>query len=484
MGLKEKAVNGLVWTSTGTIGAGLINFIITLILARLLSPTDFGLIELLIIFTAVSDVFIDSGFSQAVIRDKHATSTDLSSVFYINIVIASILYTVLFLAAPLIAGFYNAPHLIPLSRFVFLTIIFNSFSIIQNANFNRQLKFRPYAVASVVAMCISGIVAIILALKGFGVWALAVNMVMLSFLRMLILWLQSSWRPKLVMSYHSIKRYFAFGSNLLIQGITDKIVTNLESLVIGRIYSKGDLGYFSQARKLNSYLGETSFSVIQKVTYPVLASIGDDYEKLKAGYRKIVGVTLFCMTPISFYLVAASENVMDVLFGSQWLPSSPYLRLWSVTSWIVILYSVFINIYLVTGKSGRLLRLAFIRQLFRVLTIILLAHISIYVMLWGIVITTVITGTVYMYNGGKLIGYSLKEVFYDLWKTVLWGIIAAVCTYAVGNLMVGFRPVYILLLQGVTMLSVYLLSNRISRNEYLEESLQVGMSLIKKMKKK
>ena len=207
MGLRDKAVSGVFWTGIGSLSSGFLNFVITIVLARLLSPSDFGLLELLAIFTVISECFIDSGFSQAVIRDNEASQLDLSSVFFFNLSISLFLYILLFFLSPCIASFYNEPCLTNLSRFVFLVIIFHSCSIIQNAIFTKNLQFRPLAITSITSVIISGTVTGILAYNGYGVWALATNIVLYAFLKMMFLWSLSKWRPIFMISRSSI-RYF------------------------------------------------------------------------------------------------------------------------------------------------------------------------------------------------------------------------------------------------------------------------------------
>jgi O-antigen/teichoic acid export membrane protein len=265
MSLKQKTVSGFIWTAAGMLGNGVVSFLVTMILARILLPYDFALVALLSIFLTISNVIVDSGFSQAIIRDDNPTETDLSSVFYFNIVLSFILYLVLFFAAPAISNYFAAPELVVLSRVVFLVIIFNSFTIIQNATLNRDLNFPLVNKASVIGTFLAGIISVIMAFTGFGVWALVANMILLPFFRAVFLWLYSNWRPKRTFSILSVKRYFAFGGFLMVQGIIDAISTNLVSLIIGRVYTKNDLGYFSQGRRLDGYIVAPFNSIVQKV---------------------------------------------------------------------------------------------------------------------------------------------------------------------------------------------------------------------------
>lgn len=473
MNLKQKTVIGVVWSSFGTIGAGVVSLLITMILARLLTPGDFGMMELLVIFSVISEVFVDSGFSQAVIRDKNASNEDMTSVFYVNIIIGISIYLLLFLCAPIIASFYQEPELIKLSRVVFLTILFSSFSIIQSTNFSRNVNFKTPAIASLIAMFLAGTVAIIMAIYNWGVWALAANIVLFSFVKMLLLWIMSEWRPKGGIIFASVKKYFAFGGNLLVQGFLDKVVTNLESLLIGRVYTKSDLGYFSQGRKLNTYITQTITGIIQKVTYPVLSKIGDDKVKLKEGYRKIIGITMLVMLPVTFGVIVASKNIIIVMFGSQWLPSAPYLQWWTIMGLFVSLHSYYTNIFLVLGNSRQLLYLSMIKQTLKILIIIVLIKTSVIALIKGVVMISVLASIMYIYFGGKQIDYSLKELVGDLWQIVVAGIVGAAAIYAIG-VYSSFANVPLLLgVQVIVMIGITFCILKMFGNKNLKELISI-----------
>lgn len=486
MGLRDKAVKGVAWSGVGTIGSGVLNFILTMVLARILTPSDYGLLELIAIFTILSEVFIDSGFSQAVIKDNEATNEDFSSVFFFNMAIAVVLYIVLFFAAPLIADFYHEPKLINLSRFVFLTIIFYSASIIQNAIFTRDLKFKPQAIAAVVAIIISGVISVVLAVKGYGVWALACNLVLFSFLKTIFLWVLSSWRPIFKVSKNSISKYFKFGVNLLLQGLLDKFVSNLESIMIGRVYSKTDLGYFSQARKLDSYITRTTTKVIQQVSYPVLAKVKnseDDNLALKRGYKRVLGISMFALIPMMFFTAASADNFLYCVFGSQWGQSVPYLRLWCACGLMVSFYSIFLNIFLVKNKTRNLLRLSFIRQILRLIVIFALIRISVMALMWGIVVTTFIATILYSYSGGKLIDYKLTEVFFDLLPSLIPALLGAVVIYVI-PLIIPQLSIYLLFfIQLTIMLIIYILGTKWMKSPAYYEIKDIVITKLTKGKK-
>lgn len=467
MGLKEQAVRGVTWTSIGTLGAGVLNLLITIILARLLTPTDFGIIELLVVFSTVSDIIVDSGFSQAIIRDNYANERDLSSVFWLNIGIAAILYMVLFFFSPYIANFYDSAIMENLSKIVFLTIIFNSLAIVQNANLSRTLQFRPYALACIIAILISGSISIFMAIKGFGVWALCFNLTAYSFFRMIFLWIFSKWYPKFQFSIKSIKKYFAFGVNLLLQGLFDRIVTNLESLVIGKVYTKQQLGYFSQGRKLDSYVTLSVTNIVNKVAYPVLSKVQNDENKLKSSYRKITGSVIFMISPIMCIMLFGAESIMNGIFGHQWISAAPYLQLWSICGWCLILYSIFINIFLVKGKSRQLLFCSVAKQLLRILCIIMLARISVMALMYGLVIATLLSALIYIYWGGKLISYSILNLLYDISPIILTSIMSGIFATFILNFFELESGVLPLILLSTIILIMYLLTLYIVKNKYV-----------------
>lgn len=480
MSIRDNTVKGIAWNSIGTIGAGIINLMITMILARMISPAEFGLLELLAIFVTISDTVVDSGFSQALIRDNDANDVDKSSVFYVNLFISIAIYAILFFCAPIIANFYDEDALIPLSRFVFLVVIFHSLAIVQNAIFNKNLDFRRPAFSALMAMFIAGVIAILMAFNDYGVWALAVNMVLFAFLKMLFLWIQSKWKPQLVISIISIKKYIKFGGYLLLQGLFDKVVTNLESLLIGKYYTKADLGYFSQARKFDSYITQTSTGVIQRVTYPALSKIRSNPNNLKEGYRRVLCMTMFGMLPILAFVYVTAPNLLLILYGKQWIGSAPYLRLWVIAGLLVSIYSIFINIFLVKGKSKLLLIISFFRQVLRIFTILLLIHIGVLALLQGIIIVTLISAIVYMYYGGKLINYTLADIIKDVWQLMVATLLSIVAIYITGFILISLPFYVVFILQMIIMIVMYLCTLAVLKNKQLMEITDIVKSLLVK----
>lgn len=482
--LRNRTLTGFMWNSIGSLGSGLMNFFVTMVLARILTPGDFGLLELLVVFTSLSNVFVDSGFSQALIRDKGAREKDFSSVFFLNLLISFSIYTILFLISPEISVFFESPQLVNLSRFVFLTIIFNSLALVQNVRFSRNMDFKRPALAATLSVISAGGIAIFLAYSGFGVWALAFNVVLFSFFNMIILWGLSKWRPIAVFSILSLKKYFKFGSNLLIQGLTDKIVTNLESFFIGKIYTKSDLGYFSQARKLDSYLTQLLIGVVQRVTYPALSQINDDVVRLKLGYKQVVGLTMYIITPIIAFVFFSAENFLYVIFGPQWLPAVPYLELWLICGLAVTLYSIFINAFLVVGDSKKLLYVSLARQFARVIVVVSLIQLGIIPLLYGIVVVTILFGAIYIYIGGRLINYSVGEVLKDLYKIFIAGFLSAYIVSLINDTNLINGVYYVFFIQILLMPLLYVIIAYLLKDKNQVECLSLIKNLLLRLLKK
>lgn len=484
MNIKQRTIGGFIWASIGNVGFGLINLLVTFILARLLLPSDFGLIELIVVITSISTVFVDSGFSQALIRDKQASLLDISSVFYINITIALLCYLLLFWALPGIAVFFNEPRLTGLGRFCFLSIVFDALSIAQNANFTRQMLFKPIAISNLAGITIAGIVGIVLASQDFGVWALACTITLSSLFRTITLWVISDWCPMWGISWRSIKKYFSFGGFLLLHTLFDKIVLNLEAFVIGKLYTKQQLGYFSQSGKINAYFCHALTNVIVKVTYPALVRLDDSDARLKEGYRKIIGLTTFVVTPLMMFLIFFPDSFIYTFLGKQWLDAAPLLMLWSVFGLFFPVQSICNNIFYVKGLSKQLLYLSVIRQVLKIIVVLSLARISIFAILLGTTAVAIFATWLYVYFSGRLIGYSLREVWQDVYKNLVTSVAGAAFTLLLMNSL--FQPGYTYWEFGFYILSmgiIYLGLNQVIRNPNYIEVKEILYSFIRKNRK-
>ena len=274
--LKNKTVKGTVWSTLERFSVQGIQFVVMVIMARILTPEDYGLVGMLAIFIAVSQSLIDSGFSQALIRKQDRSEIDNSTVFYFNIGVGIILYFLLYFTAPLIAKFYDEPQLIPITRVVGLSLVFNSLVVVQRALLTIKLDFKTQAKASFIGVIVSGALGIGMSYSGFGVWAIVWLQISNLFIIAILLWILSSWKPLWAYSWKSFKELFSFGSKMLASGLLDTIFRNLYLIVIGKFFNASDLGYYTRAHQFTDFASSNITGIFQRVTYPILCTIQND----------------------------------------------------------------------------------------------------------------------------------------------------------------------------------------------------------------
>lgn len=419
MSLRQKTIAGIIWTSLGTFGSGLIGFLVTLVMARHLSPSDFGVVEIVLSLVAISEVFIDCGFSQALIREKEVSQSDFSTVFFINMAVAIFLYTVIFLIAPSLSTFFSGgKSFILVLRVLSIKIIIDSIAICQNANCNRLMMFELQAKISVISMLVAGTLGIVSVYFGYGIWSIVTYYLVLSFSRCLLLSISMRWVPSFVVDIRRLRYFFSFGGVLMLLRIIDKTITSIESLSIGKIYSKQDLGYYSQARRFDSLVIQNMVGIVQKVTYPALSRLSTE-ERLRQGYKELMKVSVWLISPIALFMLFNSRSFMSVIFGSQWLASAPYLCAFAFFSMIYPLYNICWNIFLVKAKTRNMLWIGLGKQSVRLLVLFITIHYSILIFTVGIVSVMVISSLVYVYFSGKIINYPLRNMLLDNVGSVL-----------------------------------------------------------------
>lgn len=284
--LKEKTIVGLLWSFSDLIANQGIQFIIQVILARLLAPKDFGIIGMITVFIAISQSFIDSGFSNALIREKKPSQEDYSTVFYFNLIMAILMYIILFISAEAVGSFFEEPQLMDILRVISLVLIINSFGLIQRTMLTKNINFKTQTKINLISSISSGIIAVIFAYMGFGVWSLVIRTLSMQFIQSILLCISNRWVPSLLFSIDSFKRLFGFGWKLLISGIINTLYDNLYFLIIGKVFSAVELGYYTNAQKLRDVASQSITSSVQKVSYPALSSIKEEEEKLRFAYKK------------------------------------------------------------------------------------------------------------------------------------------------------------------------------------------------------
>jgi len=476
--LQQKTVQALSWSFIEAVAQRGVQFVIGIVLARLLFPEQFGLIGMLLIFMAVSQSFLDSGFGAALIQKQEITQTDICSVFYFNILVGLAAAGLLSFAAPWIAAFYKQPILTPLTRALSLTLVINSFGLVQNALFTKQINFKTQTKVTLIAGILSGIVGITLAVREFGVWSLAIQQISSSFIRTACLWFFSSWRPIPVFSFTSLRKLFGFGSRLLASNVLNQIFDNIYLVVIGRMFSAADLGFFTRAKNLNDLPSQSLSHMVGRVTFPVFSTIQNDHVRLKRGLKKALTTLVLVNFPMMIGLAIVARPLVLVLLTDKWAPSIPYIQLLCAAGLLFPLQLMNLNVLQALGRSDLFLRLELIKKALIVANIAITWQWGISAMIYGMIVTSIISYYLNSYYNGMLISYPIKEQVFDLFPYLMVSVLMGTVVFATGSLQ--FPNHWSLLLAQITTgIVAYVLLCRVFRLKAFMEIWQAGFNKIK-----
>jgi len=419
MTLGEKALGGFFWTLTSNIGLKSVTLIVNIVLARLLVPEDFGLVAMLMIFFAVSQSFVESGFSQALIREKELTEKDKATTFYLNVIIAVVCYLLLWIAAPKIASFYNNEKLIALTRFMGLSIVFQSFYIVQQATLTHALNFKKITIVSLTASVLSSVIAVVMAYQNLGVWALAVKYVSFSLIAAILFYVVNPWYPRASFSRQSYHRLFGFGSKLLLSGLLDTFYQNIYNLIIGKYYSAATLGYYAQAKMYVDQATQTSTSTLQTVTYPILSQTKDDLERLRSSHKRIIMASSYIIFPLTIGLAVLAEPLIMTFVGEKWKGAIPLVQILCVSEILYHLHAINLNLLKVMGRSDLFLKLEVIKKINTTIAILIGIKFGLWGLLIGSVVNSYVALFINMYYTHRLVQYSYREQIADLLPVAL-----------------------------------------------------------------
>ncbi|PXV62508.1 O-antigen/teichoic acid export membrane protein [Dysgonomonas alginatilytica] len=437
--LKEKTVSGLSWSAADKLFQQLFVFVSGVLLARMLDKENYGLIGVLAIFTGMANLLQESGFTTALIRKKNPTQSDYITVFYTNIFIGFTLYIVLFFLAPIISSYYNQPILAPLARFLFLSFLFNSFAIIQNAKLLKEINYKLITKINFFSVLISYSIALLLAYFGYGVWALASQIVVISLIRSACLWIFGKWKPAGHFSGESFKEFFAFGSKLVIGGVLNSFSTNIPQNIIAKQYSLGITGLYNQATKLHNTVFDFLAGTIQSVPFTVLSNI-DDNVRLKKAVRKFIRAKAFIVFPLFIGMILVSKPFIISLLRVGWADTVPILQLLCLGGLFASLDSSNTDLLRVKGKSGKILSLEIFRNvlILFVIVISLSFKLDYLYLVGGLSLTYFIKYVVSSYICNKDIDYKMVELLKDLSPYFATTLLAVVCGYMLQYLIGNF----------------------------------------------
>jgi len=476
--LKDKTIHGVSWSMIDNLSSSGITFIVGLVLARILSPIEFGILGMITVFIAVSNTIVDSGFSNALIRKIDVKDIDYNTVFYFNLLLGFLLYILLFFCAPAISNFFHEPLLIPITRVMGSVLIINAISIVQRTLFLKKVDFKTQTKISLISSFASGILGITMAVYGFGVWSLVGQQVSRQLLNSVFLWTYSTWRPAREFSKQSFIELFGFGSKLLLSGLIDTIYKNIYYLIIGKFYNAAQLGQYTRAEQFNTVFSGNLTSVVQRVSYPILSSIQGESDRLKQAYRKIIKTTMLVTFAFMLGLAAVAKPLIICLIGIKWLPAVFFIQIICFAEMLYPLHAINLNMLQVKGRSDLFLKLEIFKKIIAVIPITLGVFYGIEFLLWGSVLISFIAFFLNSYYSAVFVDYGTWTQIRDILPTFIVSFVVASIMWSITLLN---YPIFItLLLQctiGVTL--AIIIYEIIKLPEYIELK-QIVLGVIKR----
>ena len=442
--LRKKTIRGTVWSGIDTIAGQGVTFLVGLVLARLLTPQEYGLIGYILIIVAILNSIVDSGFSNALIRKKDAAGIDYDTTFIFNMALSLLMAAVMIATAPWVSRFLDEPELVPLIRAMSAIVIINAAAIIQRTSLTKRVDFKTQTKVSLISSIASGAVGIGMAAGGMGVWSL-VGQQISRLLNTVFLWAFNRWLPRWRFSWESFRELFGFGWKLMVSGLIDTAWKEVYQLVIGKCYTTATLGQYTRGKQFSDIFSSNMTTVIQRVSYPVLSSVQDEKTRLKEGYRKIIRITMLLSFVLMFGLGAAAESLLHVLIGGQWAEAAGYLQIIVFTACLYPLHAINLNMLQVEGRSDLFLKLEIVKKIVAVGPILLGIFISIRWMLWSSVLVGIVSYFLNSYFSGKMIGYGSWAQLKDIAPSFGVACVMMAAVYALK--LTGLSPLPLLIVQ-------------------------------------
>lgn len=455
--MKEKVFSNMIWNFLERTGAQLVSFVVSIVLARILAPEAYGTVALVTVFTNILAVFVDAGFSNAVIQKKNADDLDFSTVFYFNIAVCVVLYIIMFILAPIIAGFYNNSALTALIRVSSLTLVVSGLKRMQTAYVSRNLMFKKFFFATLTGTIVAAIVGISMAYMGFGVWALIVQNLLNITIDTILLWITVEWRPQLVFSFERLKTLFSFSSKILAAGLLDTFCNELRTLAIGKLYSPGDLAFFNKGQSFPKLIMTNINNSMDHVLLPVLSGEQEDILRVKYMTRKAVRVGSYIIWPMMVGLAACAEPFIRLVLTEKWLPCVFYLRIFCVLYVFYPITSTNGEVIKAVGRSDIFLKMNVINNIIGVLSILCTMFISVKAVGYSFLLTCLIGQVTFAMPNKQLIDYSYVDQIKDILPTIVLSVFMGVVVYFVGK--VSEYDVINLILQIGTGAAIYIVGS-------------------------
>ena len=427
-------ITNFFWRFLERCGAQGVTFIVSIVLARLLDPTVYGTVALVTIFTTIMQVFVDSGMGNALIQKKDADDLDFSSVFYFNMAMCSVLYLIMFFAAPLIASFYRMPELTAIVRVLSFVVVISGVKNVQQAYVSRHLMFKRFFFSTLGGTIGAAVIGIAMAYLGFGVWALVAQMLFNAAVDTTILWITVKWRPKKMFSFQRLKSLFSYGWKLLVSSLIDTVYNDLRQLIIGKKYSSGDLAYYNQGKKFPQLIVTNINTSIDSVLLPTMSKAQDDMAAVRSMTRRAIKTSTFLMMPAMIGLAVCAEPLVQLILTEKWLPCVLFLRIFCITYAFYPIHTANLNAIKAMGRSDLFLKLEIIKKTVGIMAILITMWISVQAMAYSFLVTTILNQIINSWPNKKLLNYSYLEQVKDMMPQILLSLGMGAAIYAVSFL--------------------------------------------------
>ena len=426
---KTKVISSLFWKLMERGGTQGIQFIVQIILARLLLPEDFGAIAIVMVFISLAQVFVHSGLNTALIQSKDVDDVDFSSVFYLSLFVAALLYILIYFTAFFTADFYRDPILIPVLRVLALTLFFGAFNSIQNAYISRNMMFKKLFYSSVGPILISGTTGIIAAYMGFGVWALVIQQLINQISITIIMWFTVKWRPKLIFSIKRVTKLFSFGWKLLASSLLNALYVDIRTLIIGRFYTPSVLGYYNRGQQFPKVIVSNISGSIQSVMLPTLSANQDNTKRVKEMMRRAIKTSSFMIFPMMIGMAVVAEPLVKIVLTDKWLPAVPFLQIFCASYALMPIHTANLQAINALGRSDIFLRLEIIKKIIGLIILVISLQFGVYAIALGQVISGIISTFINAYPNKELLFYSYKEQWIDIMPSLLLSIVMGSIVY-------------------------------------------------------
>lgn len=475
---RKTVSSNIIWRFLERFGAYIVSFVISVVLARILDPSTYGVVALMTVIITFLDVFVTGGFANALIYDKKATEKDFNTILLFNVAFSISLYLVLFFVSPLIANYYDKPALVWLIRVAGISLLISGVKNLQYAFVAKRLEFKKFFFATIGGTIASGIVGIVLAVLGFGAWALVIQGVVNHFVDSFILWFVIKWRPKFEFSPKLLKKHFSFGLKILIYKVIYNISNSVRQLAIGKKYSDSDLAFYNRGKTYPNMIGQNITNSVNSVMYPVLAKTQDDKKRFNQIVKTSLKVNSFIMMPITIGFFCVAESFIYILLGAKWLPAVPYIQIFCVVMFFNSIEAIISNGPMALGKSTASMILGILECVINIGLLIAAIPFGVMMIGYSMIASSFINCVIYFIYIKFLTGFKFTEYLKETYDTIVSTILMGVLVLSIANLPIPFYIIFVL--QLVVGIGSYYLLNKFFRND----SLAYCLSLLKGIKKK